>query len=76
MAVYTSEKELQTAVKRAGGVRVVALRAGMRPTTLWNKLSGWSILLPEERQRVLNAIHFIHEEQNSMMESGETGAAS
>ena len=72
-AIYSSEKDLHANVKKAGGIRIVALRAGMRPTTLWNKLTGWSILLPDERQRVLNAIHFIEDERHDIPET-EVGA--
>jgi hypothetical protein len=70
-AIYSSEKELHAVVKKAGGIRIVALRAGMRPTTLWNKLTGWSILLPDERQRVINAIRFIEDERSNMTETIE-----
>lgn len=63
--VQEANKNLLERCRAAGGVKPVAIRAGMRPGTLSNKISGWSTLFPEERRRVLRAIEELCGEQES-----------
>jgi hypothetical protein len=56
------EPELRKKVSEVGGILPVAVAAGMKPSTVAKKLRGWSVLYPEERQKILNAIDQLRHE--------------